>query len=190
MRPAAWMSDPPWFLVTGLPWPEDHAGSEIAEAAFAIAPDVTRVVRPASADGTPVPLGADLALVLDAGARCAAALRKRVIFLSDITGWLADTGLSWERAGVSCAAAQSELEQQPLGLFITVSARVYTILCSTTRSLAIHSTAGRTAEIPPGEREMVRASLEARLDADWPGFVTTALASAQLACPPRYRRDR
>ena len=181
MRPAAWMTDPSWFLVTGLPWPEYQAGAEIAEAALAIAPSVTQAVRPAGQDGKPVPLGHDLALMLDAGSRCAAALGKRVIFLSDITRWLADNGLDWERIGVNFSAAQNELEQQSPGLFVMVSSRAYTILCSTARNLTIHYTDGSKAEVPPEERELVRASFEARLDTDWPTYLTRALANAQPA---------
>jgi hypothetical protein len=56
-----------------------------------------------------------------------------VIFLSDITMWLSDIGLSWERVGADFATAQNELERQPLGLFLTVSSMAYTILCSTAR---------------------------------------------------------
>ena len=123
MHPATWMTDPSWFLVTGLPWPEDHPDADLAEAAFAIAPHVTQAVRPVGPDGEPVPLGHDLALMLDAGSRCAAALGKRMIFLSDVTRWLTDIGLSWERVGVDFPTAQSELEQQSPGLFITISQR-------------------------------------------------------------------
>lgn len=175
------MTDPSWFLVTGLPWPEDQTDAEVAEAAFAIAPPVTQVVRPVGPDGKPAPLGRDLALMLNAGSRCAAALGKKVIFLSDITRWLADTGLSWEQIGVDFPGAQNELEHQPLGLIIMVSARAYTILCSTTPHLTIYYTSGDTAEVPPEERELVRAGFEARLLADWPGYITRALASAQPA---------
>jgi len=181
MRPAAWMTDPSWFLVTGLPWPEDQADAEMAEAAFAIAPSVTQAVRPVGSDGKPVPLGHNLALVLDAGSRCAAFLGKRVIFLSDITRWLGDNALDWERIGVDFAAAQNQLEQQSPGLFVMVSSKAYTILCSTARDLTIHYTDGGKAEIPPEEREQVRASFEARLDADWPGYVTKALTNARPA---------
>jgi hypothetical protein len=181
MRPLTWMTDPSWFLVTGLPWPEDQANAEIAEAAFAIAPAVTQAVRPVGPDGKPVPLGHDLALMLDAGSRCAAALGKRVIFLSDITRWLADIGLNWEHIGVDFPTAQNELERQSPGLFVMVSSRAYTILCSTAHSLTIHYTDGSKAEIPPEERELVRASFEARLDADWPKYLARALANAQPA---------
>jgi hypothetical protein len=153
----------------------------MAEAAFAIAPDVTQVVRPVGADGKPVPLGRDLALMLDAGSQCAAALGKRVIFLSDTTLWLSDIGLSWERIGVSFRAAQDELEQQKTGLFITVSRRAHMILCSATRSLTMYCTDGNVAEVAPEERELVRASFEARLNADWPSYITQALASIQPA---------
>jgi hypothetical protein len=180
VQPAPWMTDPSWFLVTGLPWPEDQADAEMAEAALAIAPDVTQVVRPAGPDGQPVPLGRDLSLMLNAGSRCAAALGKKVIFLSDITHWLACHSLSWGRIGLHFAAAQNELEHQPLALSLTISGRAYTILCAT-RTITILHTTGGTAEIPPGERELVRASFEARLNADWPGYITKALASAQPA---------
>ena len=181
MQPPAWMTHPPWFLVTGLPWPEDHANIEMAEAAFAIAPDVTKAVRPAGPEGKPIQLGPDLAGLLDTGSRCSAVLGKRVIFLSDITGWLADAGLSWERVGVTFGAAQHELEQQPLGLLVMVSSHAYSILCSTVRNLTIRYTSGSAAELPIEERELVRSSFEARLDADWPDYVTRRLTGAQPA---------
>jgi len=109
---ATWMTDPSWFLVTALPWPEDQADAEVTEAAFAIAPYVTQVVRPAGPDGEPIPLGRDLALMLDAGSRCAAALDKKVLFLSDITGWLADIGLTWERLGVDFQLRRTSLSSR------------------------------------------------------------------------------
>ena len=181
LQPEAWMTGPSWFLVTGLPWPEDQAVAGMAEAAFAIAPDVTRVVRPVGADGKPVPPGRGLALMLEAGSQCAAALGKRVLFLSDITLWLSDIGLSWERIGVNFPAAQDELEQQKRGLFITVSRRAHMILCPAAHSLTIYCTDGNVAEVKPEERELVRTSFEARLNADWPSYITRALASVQPA---------
>ena len=181
MWPAPWMTDPSWFLVTGLPWPESQDDAEVAEAAFAIAPPVTQVVRPAGPDGKPIPLGVDLALMLDAGSRCAAASGKRVIFVSDISYWLSDIGLSWERIGVDFPSAQNDLEHQSPGLFLTISRKTYTTVCSPTNSLTIYYTSGSKAEGPPDERELVRENFEARLTADWPGFITTALASAQPA---------
>jgi hypothetical protein len=78
------MTNPSWFLVAGLPCPEDQSDVEVAEAAFTIAPRVTQAVRPSGADGTPVPLGRDLAMMLDAGSRCAAALSNRVLFLGGV----------------------------------------------------------------------------------------------------------
>lgn len=180
MQPAAWMTQPSWFLVAGLPWPEGH-DADMAEAAIAIAPDITKAARHVGPDGMPVPLGHDLALMLDAGSQCAAAIGKRVVFLSDITRWLADNGLNWERAGVDFPTAQDELEHQALGLFVTVSRTAYTILCSNTASLTIYNTSGTTTEISPGERDQLRASLEAVLNADWPPYVTKALAAANHA---------
>lgn len=181
MQPATWMTDPSWFLVTGLPWPEDQSDADVAEAAFAIAPYVTQTVRPAGRDGKPAPLGRDLAIMLDAGSRCATALGKRVLFLSDITRWLADIGLRWDRIGVDFETAQNELEQQAIGMYLALSQRAYTILCSASNALTIHCTSGRTAEIPPEDRELVRAKLEDALDARWPRYVTKALTNAQPA---------
>ena|SRR5215472_4005488 len=181
MQPATWMSDPAWFLVTGLEWPEDQVDAEVAEAAFAVAPSVTEAVRPIGPDGKLVPIGRDLALMLGAGSRCAAALGKRVIFLSDITRWLADIGLSWDRIGVDFATAQNELERQPVGLYLELSQRAHTILCATSRSLTLYYTTGEVTEVRPEERESIRAKFEATLDANWPGYVTRALANAQNA---------
>ena len=181
IQPAAWMTDPSWYLVTGLPWPEDQADAEVAEAGFAIAPQVTQAVRPAGPDGKPVPPGRDLAVMLDAGSRCAVALGKRVLFLSDITRWLDDIGLNWDRIGADFETAQNELEQQAIGMYLALSQRAYTILCSASRTLTIHCISGFTAEVPPEDRELVRAKLEEVLDARWPGYVTKALANAQPA---------
>lgn len=181
MQPETWMTDPSWFMVTGLPWPEGQSDTEVAEAAFAIAPYVTQAVRPIGPDGKPVPLGRDLALMLDAGSRCAATFGKRVLFLSDITRWLADIGLRWERIGVDLETAENELEQQTIGMYLAVSQRAYSILCSASRTLRIHYTSSLTAEVPPEDRELVRAKLEEALDARWPGYVTNALANARPA---------
>lgn len=180
MQPATWMTEPSWFLVAGLPWPDGH-DADLAEAAVAIAPDLTKAARPVGNDGKPVPLGHDLALMLDVGSQCAATLGKRVVLLSDITRWLADNGLNWERVGVDFPAAQDDLEHQPLGLLATVSRRAHTILCSTTASLTIYNTSGHTTEISPDEREQLRASFEAVLNADWPPYVTKVLAAAKPA---------
>jgi hypothetical protein len=181
MQPEPWMTDPSWFLVGGLPWPEDQAAAGMAETTFTIAPAVTQAVRPVGADGKPVPLGHDLALLLDTGAQCAAALGERVIFLSDITLWLSDSGQSWERIGVNFPAAQDELEQQKTGLFITVSRRAHMILCSAAHRLTIYCTDGDVAEVTSEERKLVRANFEQRLNADWPSYITHALAGAQPA---------
>jgi hypothetical protein len=181
MQPATWMTHPPWFLVTGLPWPENQDSAEATEAALAIAPSVTQVARPVGPDGTPVPLGQDFARMLNAGSRCAAALGKRVIFLSDITRWLAHIGLSWERISVDFPTAQNELEHQAVGLYLELSQQAHTILCSTAHTLTIHYTCGDIVEVPPAERELLRAKFEAVLDAGWPDYVTHALAKAQPA---------
>lgn len=119
-----------------------------------------------------MPLGRDLALMLDAGSRCAAALGKRVLFLSDITLWLADIGLSWECIGVDFPAAQDELEQQRIGMYLSLSQRAHAILCPTARTLTIYYASGGRAEVPPEDRELVRASFEVALDPDWPGCVS------------------
>lgn len=178
MQPAGWMVRPPLFLITGLPWPDDDDGAEKAEAALAIAPAVTQMVRPVGHDGQPVPLGRDLALMLDAGSQCAAALGTRVLFVSDMTRWLADTGRTWESIGVDFATAQAALERQSPALIVTLSRTAYTILCAADRNPSAHYASGSLSEATTDEREKLRTALEARLDADWPTYITKALASA------------
>ena len=181
MQPAAWMTHPPSFLVTGLPWPEATDGADMAEAALAIAPAVTQAVRPVGHDGQPVPIGPDLALMLDAGSQCAVALGKRVLLVSDITRWLADAGRTWEHIGVDFATAQNELERLSPALIVAVSRTAYATLCAVARDANVHRAPGRLAEVTGGEREKVRGALEARLDTDWPAYITKALASARPA---------
>ena len=72
--------------------------------------------------------------MLETGSRCAAALGKRVLFLSDVTCWLAEIGVSWERIGVDFETAENELEQQTIGMYLALSRRAYTILCSASAS--------------------------------------------------------
>ena len=180
MQLATWMTDPSWFLIAGLPWPEHHVDADVAEAAFAVAPSVTEAVRPAGPDGEPVPLGRDLALMLDAGSRCAAALGKRVLFLADISRWLADIGQSWERIGVGFDTALAELGQG-IGVYLSISQRAHAVLCSPTRTLMICYTSGRRVESGDEDRELLRAQLEAVLDSGWPGYVTRVLAGVSSA---------
>jgi len=85
------------------------------------------------------------------------------------------------RIGVHCSSAQNELVQQGVGMYLSVSQRAYTILCSTARTLTIYHTSGGRAEVPPEDRELVRANFEVALDTDWPGYVTQALAGVQPA---------
>ncbi|MGH3302355.1 MAG: hypothetical protein ACRDOK_11850, partial [Streptosporangiaceae bacterium] len=105
-------------------------------------------------------------------------LGKRVLFVSDITRWLADTGRTWEHIGVDFATAQNELERQSPALIVAVSRTAHAILCAVARDPTVHYDPRRPAEVTPGEREKVRTSLEARLDADWPTYITKAIASA------------
>ena len=177
---ATWMTNPSWFLVAGLPWPQDQLDADVAEVAFAIAPDVTEAVRPAGPDGEPVPLGRDLALLLDAASRCAAPLGKRVLFVADITRWLGDIGLTWEDIGVRFDTALSEFTHGVgIGLYVELSERAHAILCSPTRTMIEFYPSGRTVESGDEDRDLLRAQLEELLDSDWPGYVTQLLADVQ-----------
>jgi hypothetical protein len=91
--------------------------------------------------------------MLHVGSQCALTVGKRVLFVSDITCWLADSGRIWEHIGVDLATAQNELERQSPALLITVSRTAYTILCSTARNLAVHYTSGGVPQLATGERE-------------------------------------
>ena len=194
------MTEPPWFLVTGLPWPEDQDDADVAEAAFAIAPDVTKAVRPVGPDGKPAPLGRDLALMLDAGSRCAAALGKGVLFISDITRWLADIELSWQRIGVDFATAEDDLEHQSPGLFLMTNevrssrgVQLFPIPASLHTRLNILRTFPASRAVP---RWVVNTSpmschLSLTRSRSWAWLSRTARrASTAIWGRPRVRRDR
>ena len=95
--------------------------------------------------------------------------------------WLAGIGLSLECLGVDFHTAENELEQQAIGMYLAVSRRAHSVLCSASDTLTIHYTSGLTAEVRPEDRELIRAKLAEALDTDWRGYVTTALAAAQPA---------
>lgn len=111
------LREPSWWLVHGLPWPQDATG--MAESAFASSPDAALALRPQGADGQPIPPSRTLETVLLVAGAVASRTRARVVFLSDATLWLADHGLSWEKLGVDWAAALAELEQS-CGLLVSV----------------------------------------------------------------------
>lgn len=171
------LREPSWWLVHGLPWPEDATG--LAEAAFASSPHATLTLRPQDASGQPVPVSRDLKAVLLASQAVADRTGARVVFLSEATLWLAGHGQSWEKLGVDWAAALAELEQS-CGMHISVSETAHSIVCSAARELTIHSPSG-TRVVTGQERRLVKEQLAARLAADWPGYITRVLANARHA---------
>jgi hypothetical protein len=171
------LREPSWWLVHGLPWPEDATG--MAEAAFASSPDATLTLRPQGADGQPVPVSRNLEAVLFAARVVADRTGARAVFLSDVTLWLADRGQNWENLGVDWAAALAEIEQS-CGMYVSVSETAHAIICSAARVLTIHSPSGARA-VTDTERRLVKEQLAARLAADWPGYIARILANAQSA---------
>lgn len=66
-------------------------------------------------------------------------------------------------------------------MYLAVSRRAYSVLCSASDTLTIHYTSGLTSEVRPEDRELVRVKLEEALDTGWRGYVTMALADPQPA---------
>jgi hypothetical protein len=171
------LREPSWWLVHGLPWPEDATG--MAEAAFATSPDATLTLRPQGADGQPVPVSWNLQAVLLAARAVADRTGTRVVFVSDTTLWLTERGQSWEELSVDWATALAELEQS-CGLYVSVSETAHAIICSAARVLTIHSLCGARV-VTDQERRLVKGQLAARLAADWPGYISRILANARSA---------
>ena len=171
------LREPSWWLVHGLPWPEDATG--MAEAAFASSQDATLTLRPQGANGQPVPVSRDLQAVLLAAQAVADRTGARVVFLSEATLWLAGHGQGWEKLGVDWAAALAELERS-CGMRISVSETAHSIICSASSELTIHSQSG-VRVVTDQERRLVKEQLAARLAADWPGYITRILANARSA---------
>lgn len=164
-----WAVHPSWYLVIALPWPEDaHDG--IAESAFAVSPMVTVKMRPAGPDGELVPLS-DNAYELFMTARDYADDRnKRVVFASDVTMWLTDTGnRTWKGIGIDFVDAMNEIANQA-GLYLALDQSEHFIIYSAARRLIEYSPSG-VRVVPPEEREQVRRMLEGVLDRDWPDYI-------------------
>ena len=154
------LAEPDYWLITGL---ERPGGSELAEAAFAVAPGlVPREV-----------LSYDAGQVLGCADLYAARHRVRVVFFSDLTRMFASAGRSWASLGVNWEAALDELHHGAhLSMYLTITERAFVLMCD---SAVTHSEPGID-----DERELVRQAMAERLVADWPGYVTGLARSGRL----------
>jgi hypothetical protein len=172
-----WMTDPQWFLVVGLEWPEDT--QDMAEAAFAIAPDVALAVRPVGPDGEPVSPSASLRNLIDVGREYVDRQGHGVVFVTDLTMWLTSRGFGnypWSGVGIDFDSAIAELNEQ-VGLYITISEQAHAILCSAAHQLTMITPSGQR-KIQPEERERMRSAFGDRLRADWPTYIDSVVSRA------------
>jgi hypothetical protein len=154
---------PSYWLVAALDWP---AGREVAEAAWAIAPDL--ISRDAMTTGACKILGCtDL---------YAQAHSTRTVFFSDLTGMFTDAGTSWANLGVDCQVALDEFHAGPYPeLMLTVTERAYLLICdsSTEPAEPSHAWAGH-------ERELLREVITDELTAAWPAYMNSLIQAGRL----------
>ena len=92
---------PAYWLVYGLPWPDD---SDKAEAAIAISPaTIPRRI-----------LSWDAAQILDCVDLYARKRAEHVVFFSDLTRMFTLAGTSWVTLGVDWESALQELQDAPI----------------------------------------------------------------------------
>lgn len=156
-RRAEELAEPGYWLVAGLEWP---GGSGLAEAAFAVAPEM--IPR----DG----LGHDAYQVLGCSDLYARKHAFRVVFFSDLTRMFTKVGRSWSGLDVDWEAALRELgEGSYPAMFLTVSERAYLHICDA------------AADRVDDEREVVRQAVTDKLTVDWRGYINGLVKSGRIS---------
>lgn len=167
------INNPPFWLVLGLPWP-DGSRNDTEECAQAIAPTFI----PCEAQSRPVQAILDFAIGLH---------RKhgmRVIFLSELTGFLRRAQANWAEIGVpDFDTALSDLIEVPTPtLFMSLTQYAHMLLCTAGNAQTItHSPenpAGRTVD--PSEYAELKKNLQGALDRDWPAYIDSLTRSGRL----------
>jgi hypothetical protein len=149
---------PAYWLVHGLPWPDD---SDMAEAALAVAPSM--IPRET--------LSRDAVQILGCADLYARKHGSRVIFFSDLTRMFTTAGTSWAQLDVDWESALQELEDRPFPkLFLTISERAHLFICGPTADLLIVGPEG-AQEAAETERGLVRQAIASMLTADWPPYM-------------------
>jgi hypothetical protein len=160
------LTQPDYWLVSGLEWP---GNGPMAEAAVAIAPGmIPRNV-----------VGRDAAQILRHADHYAEEHAVRVVLFSDLTRTLTLARTSWAELGIDWQAARDDLQSGPYpSLYLTISERAYVLLCSAAVTVNVISRKG----VQPGndERELVRQALTDQLSADWPSYIRDLICSGRL----------
>ena len=167
VEPFADVLEPGYWLVFGLEWAGD---GDMAEAAYAVAPAV-------------IPrhlVGDDARQVLDCADLYVRKRGGRVVFFSDLTRMFAGAGRSWADLGVDWEAALAELQAGPVpAMYLTVSQRAHTHICSAATQLIIYGPGGGE-EGTDEERDLVRRALARQLAADWPTYVRSMISTGKV----------
>lgn len=171
------LAHPRYWLMFALPWPTADQDVDMAEAAYAIAPQTV----PDRQRDRMLSDAVDLLGFTEVYAREHPG--RRVVWLSDVTRWLEwEKGLSWSALGVDWEDALTELSAQPLlGMFMTISCRAHLHMVNTARQCTLHHTDGQPSEVlTDDERNAVHEALTTKLKADWPVYIRDMLRSGHL----------
>lgn len=145
--------EPGYWLVAGLEW----RGGELAEAAFAVAPEM--ILRDT--------LSNDAGQILGCADLYATKGASRVVFFSDLTRMFASAGHSWAGLGVDWPAGLDELRTGPHPvMFLTISERAHLVICD---PAADH------------DRELLRRAVADKLAADWPSYLQRLTSGGRVS---------
>jgi hypothetical protein len=161
---------PGYWLLFGLPWPDDQR--QQAEAALAVAPPII----PRSILGGD---SLDILTVADAYVKASSA-ESNVVFFSDLTLWLDHHGSTWSSRGTDWEAGKEELlNSEVAALYLTLSHLAHTILCDASRNGTIVYYRDSTVQITPAHRQDLRTMIANRLSADWPDYINRMVSSGR-----------
>jgi hypothetical protein len=149
-----------YWLVFGGVWPEGTPASGMAVAVVAVSPWL--VPRAGLSPGA-----ADVLAVAEAYAPRLAP-DAPVVFLGELTRWLAEDGQTWAGRGVAWAGALDELVAGDWPVrWVTVTSYAHAVVCGAgTRECVIQGPHGPVA-VTERMRDDMRAAIAAYLHVDW-----------------------
>lgn len=167
------IKNPPFWLVLGLPWPEDSR-NHVEESAQAIAPTfVARNVQPKA-----------VAAILDFACAIHNKHGLRVMFLSELTGTLRRAEANWAEIGVpDFDAALAELIELPTpALCISLTQYAHMLVCTAGngRTIAYSPDNPEGRDVDRSDYAEVKKNLEGTLDRDWPAYIDHLVQSGKL----------
>jgi hypothetical protein len=103
---------------------------------------------------------------------------QRIVFVSELTGWLDGWGYAWTDVDVHLYEALRDLDEHAPGLLIEASPVTLAVVANTAREAWLKYTDGAVERVDELV-EAVRAAVLEVLERDWPAWVRSVLGRAR-----------